>query len=111
MSDMLGNVWEWTLTEWLEPRRLKKGERRNISEEFVAPHPDQRKLVAKGGSFVDSLEGEFNLPVRTSSRSVVSCKCLTFVCSSTLHQCMLLLLKETTRRSRFHGERGLPLRS
>ena len=65
---MMGNVWEWTLSPWMEPRRLKRGEERMIRDEFEALDPDNLTLVVRGGSFVDSLEGEFNQPVRISTR-------------------------------------------
>jgi hypothetical protein len=50
--DTLGNVWEWTSTKWIDARSPSK----NV------------KRVLRGGSFVDSVNGEFNHRVDLNTR-------------------------------------------
>ncbi len=47
---MLGNVWEWT------------------SSQFKTQNPKERHFVLKGGSFVDSIDGEYNHKVTATTR-------------------------------------------
>uniref|UniRef100_A0A0B7AIE1 Sulfatase-modifying factor enzyme-like domain-containing protein n=1 Tax=Arion vulgaris TaxID=1028688 RepID=A0A0B7AIE1_9EUPU len=50
--DMIGNVWEWTSSAYVE--------------RSVQPH--SKMVVLKGGSYVDSVSGEINYPVRNGQR-------------------------------------------
>ncbi|BFZ23913.1 hypothetical protein BsWGS_26952 [Bradybaena similaris] len=52
--DMIGNVWEWTSTAYVERK--------------VQPHLRSPQAVLKGGSYVDSVSGEVNYAVRNSQR-------------------------------------------
>lgn len=54
MYDMVGNVWEWTNTRYYE----------RVVDRKLQP----LKYVLKGGSYMDSREGEFNYAARTSNR-------------------------------------------
>eukprot|EP01062_Namystynia_karyoxenos_P062351 TRINITY_DN55248_c0_g1_i1.p1 TRINITY_DN55248_c0_g1~~TRINITY_DN55248_c0_g1_i1.p1 ORF type:complete len:423 (+),score=135.32 TRINITY_DN55248_c0_g1_i1:71-1339(+) len=51
----VGNVWEWTQTRFSRARPGKKGE-------------EQEKMVMRGGSFVDSIDGSFNHKARVTTR-------------------------------------------
>merc|ERR1719240_281630 len=51
----IGNVWEWTQTMFSKARPGKKGE-------------EQDKMVLRGGSFVDSVDGSFNHKARVTTR-------------------------------------------
>ncbi|CAG5126537.1 unnamed protein product [Candidula unifasciata] len=52
--DMIGNVWEWTSSLYLE--------------RSVQPVPQASMAVLKGGSYVDSVSGEVNYVVRNGQR-------------------------------------------
>ncbi|KAK7094221.1 hypothetical protein V1264_007872 [Littorina saxatilis] len=52
--DLIGNVWEWTHSRYYE---------RLISRDLQG-----QMHVLKGGSFVDSVDGDVNLPVRNGQR-------------------------------------------
>eukprot|EP01065_Artemidia_motanka_P014679 TRINITY_DN1852_c1_g1_i6.p1 TRINITY_DN1852_c1_g1~~TRINITY_DN1852_c1_g1_i6.p1 ORF type:complete len:430 (+),score=156.39 TRINITY_DN1852_c1_g1_i6:68-1357(+) len=51
----VGNVWEWTSTKYSDARPNKKGE-------------ELEKVVLRGGSFVDSVDGSFNHKARVTTR-------------------------------------------
>lgn len=52
--DMIGNVWEWTLSAYVE--------------RMVQHHLQTSMVVLKGGSYVDSVNGRINQPVRNGQR-------------------------------------------
>ncbi|ESP01110.1 hypothetical protein LOTGIDRAFT_139895 [Lottia gigantea] len=54
MYDFLGNVWEWTGTQYYE---------RMIPDDL-----QPQMLVLKGGSYIDSRDGSVNMKIRTSQR-------------------------------------------
>ncbi|XP_060074131.1 inactive C-alpha-formylglycine-generating enzyme 2-like [Ylistrum balloti] len=54
MHDVLGNVWEWTTTRYYE--RLID---RRLQEEMY---------VVKGGSYIDTFDGQYNHAIRTAQR-------------------------------------------
>jgi formylglycine-generating enzyme required for sulfatase activity len=58
LYDMIGNVWEWTHSRYFE--------------RLIARDLQSQMHVLKGGSFVDTVDGEINLAVRNGQRSVVS---------------------------------------
>ncbi|KAH9492502.1 Inactive C-alpha-formylglycine-proteinrating enzyme 2 [Bulinus truncatus] len=54
LYDMIGNVWEWTLSTYVEFG--------------IEPHLQTSKVVLKGGSYVDSVNGRVNAAVRNGQR-------------------------------------------
>ncbi|GAB1602237.1 inactive C-alpha-formylglycine-generating enzyme 2-like isoform X1 [Argonauta hians] len=54
MYDMLGNVWEWTSTLYFD----------RVIDRSIQP----RRFVLKGGSFIDTRDGDYNFVVRTANR-------------------------------------------
>ena len=54
MYDMLGNVWEWTATQYRDPGRVKAD--------------SESRFLVKGGSFLDSPTGHANHLARVSAR-------------------------------------------
>lgn len=67
LYDVVGNVWEWTATEFSMPKRIKKGPR-NLTQEFAQSDWKVREYTVKGGSFVDSRDGAFNYEARCAAR-------------------------------------------
>jgi formylglycine-generating enzyme required for sulfatase activity len=57
MYDLVGNAWEWTDSFYIPYNKSL-----HILEDIL------KTFVAKGGSFIDTLEGETNHPIRVASR-------------------------------------------
>ena len=60
--NMLGNVWEWTKTRFYKPKDPKAPPPPKNEQ------PEQNQYVLKGGSYLDSANGEFNHMVSVSTR-------------------------------------------
>lgn len=56
MQSALGNVWEWTATVYSHSQKGKDG------------NEEPAKLVLRGGSYVDSIDGSWNHRARASTR-------------------------------------------
>ncbi|XP_064643245.1 inactive C-alpha-formylglycine-generating enzyme 2-like [Lineus longissimus] len=57
MHDMVGNIWEWTASFYIPYDRT------NYTMADVG-----KTFVTKGGSFIDTVEGNMNHPIRVASR-------------------------------------------
>ncbi|KAI8517046.1 Inactive C-alpha-formylglycine-proteinrating enzyme 2 [Branchiostoma belcheri] len=75
MYDVVGNVWEWTSSQYVPPGMRKE-------------EADERKYVVRGGSWLDSKDGSFNYRVQVTTRkgqaSDIGCDHVGFRCAQSV---------------------------